>query len=170
MKILVLASRFPYPLEKGDKLRLFHQIRELSYTHEIVLCALHEQAVQKTDFQEVKQYCSAIYLFPFSKILNILSGILRGGMPFTVSYFFNISIQKKIAQVIEKEQPDHIYCQLIRMAEYAKNLAIPKTLDYMDAFSLGQKRRAESAFLLLKPFMHYEAKLLKNYEKNKAEN
>jgi polysaccharide biosynthesis protein PslH len=164
VKILVLASRFPYPLEKGDKLRLFHQIRELSYAHDIVLCALHEHTVQDADFQEVKQYCSAIYLFPFSKILNILPQILRGGMPFTVAYFFNQNIQKKINQVIEKEQPDHIYCQLVRMAEYAKNAHIPKTMDYMDAFSLGQKRRADSAFFMLKPFMQYEAKLLRQYE------
>jgi hypothetical protein len=30
MRILVLLSRVPYPLEKGDKLRAFHQIKELS--------------------------------------------------------------------------------------------------------------------------------------------
>ena len=30
MKIFVLLSRVPYPLEKGDKLRAFNQIKELA--------------------------------------------------------------------------------------------------------------------------------------------
>ena len=30
MKIFVLLPRIPYPLEKGDKLRAYHQIRQLA--------------------------------------------------------------------------------------------------------------------------------------------
>jgi sugar transferase (PEP-CTERM/EpsH1 system associated) len=167
VKILVLASRFPFPLEKGDKLRLYHQIRELSCFHEIVLCALHEDNIQDADFQEVKQYCASVYLFKLSKVtifINILSKILRGGMPFTVSYFFDKKIKNSIEKIIEKEKPDHIFCPLIRMAEYVKNSKIPKTLDYMDAFSLGMKRRASNSLFLIRPFLYYEADLLKKYE------
>ena len=29
MKVFVLTSRIPYPLEKGDKLRLHHQLKHL---------------------------------------------------------------------------------------------------------------------------------------------
>jgi len=29
MKILILLSRVPFPLEKGDKLRAYHQIKGL---------------------------------------------------------------------------------------------------------------------------------------------
>ena len=47
MKIFVLLSRFPYPLEKGDKLRAFHQIKELSKKHEIILCALSDEKVDQ---------------------------------------------------------------------------------------------------------------------------
>ena len=44
MKIFVLLPRIPYPLEKGDKLRAYHQIRQLSKNNEIVLCALNDNA------------------------------------------------------------------------------------------------------------------------------
>ena len=37
MKIVFLLSRVPYPLEKGDKLRAFQQIKGLSAKHEIHL-------------------------------------------------------------------------------------------------------------------------------------
>ena len=40
MKILVMSSRIPFPLEKGDKLRLFHQLKHLSEEHEVILCCL----------------------------------------------------------------------------------------------------------------------------------
>jgi polysaccharide biosynthesis protein PslH len=170
LKLLILTSRFPYPLEKGDKLRIFHQIRELSGHHEIILCSLHEMPVQDVDFQQVAQYCSAIYLFPLSKttiFFNITTNILRG-LPFSISYFFNEKTQKSIWDITQKEQVDHIYCQLIRTAEYFKNTPFNKTLDYMDAFSAGMARRAESEFILLKPVFKFEAFLLKKYEKNIA--
>ena len=54
MKLLILASRFPYPLEKGDKLRLFHQITYLSRQHEIILCCLNEGKPKPEDFQKVR--------------------------------------------------------------------------------------------------------------------
>ena len=37
MKLLVLLSRFPFPLDKGDKLRAFHQLRYLAAPEDIAL-------------------------------------------------------------------------------------------------------------------------------------
>jgi polysaccharide biosynthesis protein PslH len=168
VKLLVLTSRFPYPLEKGDKLRIFHQIRELSRHHEIILCALSEEVVQDADYQQVMPFCSQIHIFHLSKItifLNILGGILRG-LPFSVSYFFNKKIQKSILAIAEKEKPNHVYCQLIRTSEYFKGTAFPKTLDYMDAFSVGMHRRSQDDAWFLRPFYGLESKLLKRYETN----
>ena len=171
VKLLVLTSRFPYPLEKGDKLRIFHQIRELSRYHEIVLCSLAEEQVQDIDYQEVKQYCSKIFILNLNKktvVFNILRNILslpfRLNLPFQVAYFFSKNIKKQILQIIDAEKPDHIYCQLARMAEYVRHLNLPKTLDYMDAFSIGAARRAESSYWLTKPFWKIEAHKMAEYE------
>ena len=175
VKLLVLTSRFPYPLEKGDKLRIFHQIRELSRYHEIVLCSLAEEQVQDVDYQEVKQYCSKIFILNLNKktvVFNILKNILSHAfnhvgapnLPFQVAYFFNKNIKKQILQIIDAEKPDHIYCQLARMAEYVRHHNLPKTLDYMDAFSIGAARRAESSHWLTKPFWKIEAHKMAQYE------
>ena len=171
VKLFVLTSRFPYPLEKGDKLRIFHQIRELSRYHEIVLCSLAEEQVQDIDYQEVKQYCSKIFILNLNKktvVFNILRNILslpfRLNLPFQVAYFFSKNIKKQILQIIDAEKPDHIYCQLARMAEYVRHLNLPKTLDYMDAFSIGAARRAESSYWLTKPFWKIEAHKMAEYE------
>jgi polysaccharide biosynthesis protein PslH len=168
VKLLVLTSRFPYPLEKGDKLRIFHQIRELSSNHEIVLCTLAEDVVQEADYQEVKSFCTRIHIIPLSQstvVKNTIFNTFKGiPLPFQVSYFYDKKIKKQIAEIIKAEQPDHIYTQLARMAEYAKEVNIPKTLDYMDAFSIGAERRAESSNWLTRWFWKIEARKMAKYE------
>ena len=168
MKILVLASRFPYPIEKGDKLRLYHQIRELSHAHEIILFALSDIRVSPDDFAEMERYCSRIYLFPLKKTgtaWRVLRAWLRG-LPLQVGYFRQPALKSRLQEIIARENPDHVYCQLIRMAGYLEGLdAPPATLDYMDAFSLGTLRRAEKASRLLSPFLRMEARRVASWEK-----
>ena len=60
MKIFVLLSRFPYPLEKGDKLRAFHHIKELSKNHEVILCALTDKEVKQSSIDILSKYCASI--------------------------------------------------------------------------------------------------------------
>lgn len=167
MKILVLASRFPYPIEKGDKLRIYHQIRELSRRHEVVLFALSDIQVEAVDYAEMARYCSNIYLFSFKKnafIWQAIKGWLQG-LPLQVSYFRKTALQARLQEILTKEKPDHLYCQLIRMAGYLEGLQTPPaTLDYMDAFSLGAARRAEKASWLLYPFWKLEARRIAAWE------
>ena len=63
-----MLSRFPYPLEKGDKLRAYHQLKGLSKTHKIHLFCTVESEIKPTDFQQVNQYCESIHLFRLTKI------------------------------------------------------------------------------------------------------
>lgn len=167
MKVFVLLSRFPYPLEKGDKLRVFHQIKELSKYHEVVLCALSDEPVSKESYRVLSQYCTRIEVIRIYKIkiiFNLLFKLFFTKQSLQVSYFYNKAAQKKIDELINEEKPNHIYCQLIRVAEYVKNASIPKTMDYMDALARGMERRIENAPFYLKPFLKIETTRLKRYE------
>lgn len=167
MKLFILTSRFPHPLEKGDKLRIFRQIRELSRYNDLVLCALTEEAVKREDFEVVEQYCSKIYILHRSKWLifkNILKTFTKP-MPMQVGYFFDAKLKKKIEKIIDKEKPDHLYCQLIRTAQYVRDLDYPKTLDYMDAFSVIARRWAKHATFPLNKLLEKEAQKITDFEK-----
>lgn len=167
MKIFVLLSRFPYPLEKGDKLRAFHQIKELSKNHDIILCALSDIKVSQEHVKIIEDYCikvEVIYLPKNKKYWNLIRQLLFSDKSLQVAYFYNISAHNKIKALIHQYQPEHIYCQYIRVAEYVKGIEIKKTLDYMDALSKGMERRKEVAPFYLKPFMKIEARRLKRYE------
>ena len=168
MKLFILLSRVPYPLEKGDKLRAFNQIKELSKKHQIILFALNDDKLDDKALHELKKYCEAISIVNFSKFtifFNLIRAFFNGN-PMQVAYFYFSKAQKKVDELIKKHKPDHIYCQLIRTAEYIKKFPhIPKTLDYMDVFSKGIERRISSDSFCLKPFLVMEYRRLLKYEK-----
>jgi len=166
MKILVLLPRFPYPTEKGDKLRAFHQIKQLSVNHEIILCTLNEGTLHKDAMRVLKKYTSSIHLLPLGKItilLNIIKALFTG-KPMQVGYFYNSGSARRIRKIIRETQPDHIFCQLIRVADYVRKVPIPKTLDYQDVFSKGIERRIATSSFWLKPFLRIEYQRLLKYE------
>ncbi len=147
-KIFVIASRVPYPLDKGDKLRIYHQVKELSRHFDVCLCVLAEEEVSGNVKQELAKIANRVEILPLPKwkIYVNLFGALFTSKPFQVHYFYQKSAHRKVEELIAEWQPDHIYCQLIRCAEYVKNIHhIPKTIDYMDALSKGIERRIDDA-------------------------
>lgn len=168
MKILVLLSRIPYPLEKGDKLRAYHQVKELSRRHEICLCCLSDEAPHPDAIAKLTEITSELHIIPLNRLLIYanLFGAWFGNKPFQVAYFYQRGAHRKIRQILHRFNPDHIYCQLVRTTEYVKNEhSIPKTLDYQDAFSKGMARRSkkEKSFLKRK-FFRAESRRLLVYE------
>lgn len=167
MKILILLSRVPYPLEKGDKLRAYHQIKGLSRHHEIILVALNDSALHPDAVNELKTFCKQVYVFNLSRLSIFwnLAIAYFSRRPYQVNYFYSRSIHKKIEKIIDEQHPDRIYCQLTRMSEYVKGYNhIPKTIDLMDAFSKGIERRIKTSPFLYRWVFKQEYSRLKNYE------
>jgi sugar transferase (PEP-CTERM/EpsH1 system associated) len=168
MKILVLLPRVPYPLEKGDKLRAYNHIKYLAKNNEIILCALNDTEVHPEAIKNLQPFCKSIHIFNISKFsigINLMRAFFKG-IPFQTGYFFNKKAQKEIDRIIVDEKPDHIFCQLVRVAEYMKDKSIPKTIDYQDVFSKGIGRRMENAPFYSKPIFRSEYNRLLNYERD----
>ena len=168
MKIFVLLPRIPYPLEKGDKLRAFNQIKQLAKHNEIVLCALNDDSkVSEQDaFHALQPYCQSINFIRITK-LQILLGLVRAffkGWPMQCGYFYNSKAAKKVNKLISKHKPEMLYGQLLRTAEYIRHKNIPKAIDYQDIFSYGMKRRADIASFVTRPIFNMEYQRLKRYE------
>jgi sugar transferase (PEP-CTERM/EpsH1 system associated) len=168
MKLVVLTSRIPYPLEKGDKLRIFHQINHLAKSHEICLICLNESA-EEIDTSVLQELVAELHIVPLArwKVPFRLFFALFHNLPFQVEYFFERKNKKKVEAIIQQFQPDHIYCQLIRTSEYVKDLfQFDKTIDYMDAFSAAAMRRAQTEKGLKKIFWKIENERVKKYERS----
>ena len=168
MKIFVLLPRIPFPLEKGDKLRAFNQIKQLAKHNEIVLCALNDNPkVNEQDaFHALQPYCQSINFIKITKP-QILLGLVRAflkGLPMQCGYFYNRKAVKKIDTLIAKHKPDMLFGQLLRVAEYIRHKDLPKAIDYQDIFSYGMKRRADIASFLTRPIYNMEYRRLSRYE------
>ena len=168
MKIFVLLPRIPYPLEKGDKLRAFNQIKQLAKRNEIVLCALNDdpKVSEQDAFRALQPYCQSINFIKISKP-QILLGLVRAfckGLPMQCGYFYNRKAAKKIDALIAKHKPDILFGQLLRVTEYIRHKDLPKAIDYQDIFSYGMKRRADIASFITRPVFNMEYRRLCRYE------
>lgn len=167
MKIIVVLPRFPYPLEKGDKLRAYHQLRTLSRTHELYLVTLAEALPTEEELAQVRPFCKEIHVVKLSflsKCWNIFCALFKG-LPIQCGYFYKKEAQKVIQELVDRVQPDRIYCQLIRTAEYVKHFPVKKIIDYQDVLSKGMQRRYERGKWYEKPFFRWEYRRLARYER-----
>ena len=92
-KLVVITSRFPFPLEKGDKLRAYHQIKYLSQFFEIHLISTSDVPIKEEYKQELAPYCKSIQVFQMS-ILQRIGGLFLKffqNKPFQVGYFHHFS-------------------------------------------------------------------------------
>jgi sugar transferase (PEP-CTERM/EpsH1 system associated) len=167
MKICMIVSRVPWPLEKGDKLRAYHQLKHLSKNHEVHLICLSDGGVDVNAINQLQLLTPHVHVFQLNrwKMFFRIFMAFFSSKPFQVHYFYDRAIAGKVRRLIEDIKPNAIYCQLIRCSEYVKHLhAYVKTLDYMDALSAGQHRRAVGAPWYLAPFVREEARRLTAYE------
>jgi sugar transferase (PEP-CTERM/EpsH1 system associated) len=166
-RMVFITSRFPYPLDKGDKLRAYHLIKQLSLNYDIFLIALSDEMVRPEWGDELVPYTTEIRIFRLGKIgilIRLLQNVLQS-KPFQIAYFTDFLIQRKIKKLLVDFEPDHIFCQMIRPAEYVKNYhRCRKTIDYMDILSLGMERRALKSSWISKFVFKLEAQRLVDYE------
>ncbi len=169
MNILIALSRFPYPTDKGDKLRAFYQIKELSKKHTVFLLCLSDEVVSEKHQMKVKEYCEEIKIIRLEKkhiYWNLFSSLFNKS-PFQVNYFKNSEMKMIMSQWIYKFNIDVAYVQLVRLVENIPfEEDIPFFLDYMDALSEGMYKRVHFSTFYQKPLVRIEAKRLKQYEIN----
>ena len=167
MKVCMVVSRVPWPLEKGDKLRAYHQLRFLAQHHEVHLFCLSDGAVDEAAVAHLKTITPHVLVYRLSKwkmVFRMLFAFLSR-KPFQVHYFFEQSVASRMRKAVDVIRPDVVYCQLIRCSEYVKHWHhYHKVLDYMDALSAGQHRRAKRSPWYITPFVREEAKRLTAYE------
>ena len=167
MRVFMLVSRVPWPLEKGDKLRAYHQLRSLAKDHEVHLHCLSDSRIPADAIEHLKSITPHVTVYRLNPILIALRLLLAlfSKKPFQVHYFYQWWIARKIERAVKAIKPDHIYCQLVRCSEYVKGFHdVEKTIDYMDALSAGQRRRIDGAPWYLRPFVKEEAERLRGYE------
>ncbi|MCJ7725117.1 MAG: glycosyltransferase, partial [Acidimicrobiia bacterium] len=144
MRILVLAPRFPYPLDKGDRLTVFNLVRHFSRLHDVALVTFLEPGQDSGDRRHLEGVAERIETVPLQRwraYLRAVFGMLRG-KPLQVGYYSSPQMTRTVARVIEEFRPDIVYAHTIRMAEYLAGDRRPKVLAMQISMRLNYGRLA----------------------------
>jgi len=120
VRILYLSHRIPYPPNKGDKIRSFHEIKSLSETHSVDLACLYDDPEDQQHRQELNRFCRRLWLEPLGRYRSkwrALASFLRR-KPLSVGYFYSSTLQKVIEGWASSTSYDAVVCFCSPMAEY----------------------------------------------------
>lgn len=166
LRIAFIVSRYPWPLEKGDKLRAFNFIRYLSRFHDIYLFSLSNTDLDDAMVKALQPYCKNIIVYRIHR-MRMIFGAVRAffrRLPLQIGYFYFNSIAREMRDQITALSPGIVFCQLVRTAEYAKGLPFPKVIDFQDSFSMNMERLSGKVSWYRRPFVKREARTLFRYE------
>jgi isopenicillin N synthase-like dioxygenase/glycosyltransferase involved in cell wall biosynthesis len=168
MRVFVLTSRIPWPLEKGDKLRMYRQLAVLHAAgHEVHLACLTDRPLPETARAALSTVCAGIHevrLQAWRRWLRMAWSPFSS-RPFQVHWFYQRAAHATVLRIVDAIRPDGAYLQLVRTAEYLKDVhALPRVVDLMDALGAGMRRREHRAPWWQRPLFRLEADRLMRYE------
>lgn len=166
-RLAVVTPRFPFPLNKGDRLRIHHQLKVLQAHFDIDLHCLTFRRIPEAELDAVRDRCQTLTLYRLHpvKALIRMGWALFSRRPFQVLLFTERRLVRRMRASILAQRPDVLLAQMVRTAEYVKDLdAVPHVLDIMDTLHAGAEREAEKAPFWKRPLLLEEGRRLLRYE------
>lgn len=171
MKLLYLCQRIPYPPDRGDRIPVFHQIKHLRQSHEVVVGSLAHQGTRR-NAEMLKKELGIRVIAPdhsaFRRAIQMTLAFLQG-KPLSLGYFSNSALQFRIDTEFSKEQFDAVIVFSSSMAQYVEPYKhIPRIMHFCDVDSLKWKSMAQSSHGLMRWIYGHESETLLKYERRIA--
>jgi glycosyltransferase involved in cell wall biosynthesis len=167
LNILIVSSREPVPVHRGDQKLLSHRIQELDRRgHRIFLCFVHSSSRELGGLDELRRRCVAIYPHRVSNARRALNLLTRGasGLPLQVELFRDAKLRSLVTGLIAAEKIDVINAFLVRPFLAVEGQGVPLILDLVDSMQLNTRRRLEVAPRWFRPILEIEASRLARFE------
>ncbi len=168
MKILVVLPRFPYPLEKGDKLRAYYLIKELSKNNQVFLFCVSHTKVLPEYVEKLRPYCLSIKVVHSPRLVNY-KNVVRNYLhtkSLQIGYWDSLRARRSYKKFEQEVCPDVLYSQMVRTMPLVSRSLTPKVMDFQDALSMNTERRMEQSKGVWHYILHFEFKMLRSTEYN----
>ena len=145
MRILFLSLRCPYPPHRGDRIRSYNFIKQLSKRHAITLVYFAETETDIESAKHLEPFCERVEWVRFHRSFAYLNTGVHclSRHPLQLHYWYAPQMQRKINQLLAQERFELIHAQLFRMGQYVTEVQGPaKVLDLCDSLALNLNRRA----------------------------
>jgi sugar transferase (PEP-CTERM/EpsH1 system associated) len=167
MRMVVTSARFPYPLDKGDRLTVFHLLKYFSQRHEVSLVCFLEPEQDPDWVEKVAPFCERVELVPLRRLRaysKCLTGAL-GRTPLQMHYYADPVMHDTVRRVVQEVEPDLLYAQLIRMGQYIAPYESPARVAAFNlSMTLNHRRLSEHASGVSKLFHWLEYQKLRSFE------
>jgi sugar transferase (PEP-CTERM/EpsH1 system associated) len=148
MKLLVLSSRPPWPPTRADQMTVERMLRFLAERGvEVDLCCFVESENEDQELRaELGPVCREIETVPLPRLRSYANTALSlpGQAPMQVAYYRSPEMERRLGERVAREKYDLVYVHLIRMAEYARHLPLPKVIGLQISQALNLSRMVEN--------------------------
>jgi sugar transferase (PEP-CTERM/EpsH1 system associated) len=167
-ELLYLVHRFPYPPNKGDKIRSYHLLKHLTKYYRVHLGTFIDDEKDHEYLDKVKGLCAEtciVDLHPRTERLRSLIGLLYG-QPLTLPYYRNTHLQAWVNRILENRPLEHIVVFSSGMAQYVRGAVnAQRIIDFVDIDSDKWLQYSASTSWPLSWIYRRESKLLLEYER-----
>jgi len=133
VKILFLCHRFPYPPNRGGRIRAFNILRQLGRAHEITLATLLRADTDDADVAALDRFTARRVLLrtnEASSWLRMLANVPTA-TPSSFAYFHSRRFARAIARELSRPY-DVVIVHSSSMAPYVAEARAAKVLDFAD--------------------------------------
>src|SRR6185437_7292097 len=135
MNIRFACHRFPYPPNRGGKIRPFQMIRHLSQSHRVVVATLAHSQEEVEQGAELKNYCAEVLSEVAPSPVRWMNAIaaLPTPQPSSAKYFHSARLLSRINALQEKTEFDAVIVHCAFVADYVRHIRAPfRILDFGD--------------------------------------
>jgi len=172
VRILHLCHRIPYPPDKGDKIRAFHQLRAMATHHEVDVFTLADDAGDLAHREALAAYCRRLTVarvHPRLARLRALPSLLTR-TPLTVPYFYSAELAMEVRNALAERSYDRIFVYCSAMAQYIKPAcSIPMVMDLVDVDSDKWTQYAAHTSFPFSAIYRREGRTLRAFERSVCE-
>ena len=181
MRILFLCHRVPYPPNKGEKTRAFHQLRAMATRHEVDLFTLADDPDDLAHREALAAFCNRLTVARLSPRLARLRALpyLLTRTPLTIPCFSSGQLRAAVREAMSQRQYDRIFVYCSAMGQYVPWRAlssatastpgsgrrIPVLMDLVDMDSDKWAQYAAATRFPMSALYQHEARNLRAHER-----
>jgi len=151
VRVLLITQRLPYAPNRGDRLRAYHEIRQLRAAEWTVdVLALVHDPEEASHVDEMRRDGLNVEVAIVPSLLNKVRGLalLAGARPLTLTLLDSPEMPRAAARLLARARPDVVLAFSSSMAAFALRAplaGLPFVLDFVDVDSEKWRALAASA-------------------------
>jgi polysaccharide biosynthesis protein PslH len=169
--ILFLTHRFPYPPDRGDKIRSWHILKALADIAPVHLCTLVDDDRDFAHLETVEAVCASVHAVPRTRSkLSAMALALLTGESASVTAFGNSALQARVDDIFNSSDIGCVFAFSGQMAQFVPE-ALGNTrfvMDFVDVDSAKFDTYADQASGASAAANRFEAKRLAAFEAKTA--